>query len=104
MKKSDEKNKAPSTSRRKFLKKAGVAAALAPPAMVMLSKPSSATIMKSGTGHGGDHHEYSRSTMKKKVAKKKVAKKRVAKKKVAKKRVAKKKVATRGKGSKGSRG
>ena len=106
MKNSDDKNQKASASRRKFLKKASVAVALAPPAMVLLSKPSSATMMKSGTGQGGDHHDYGRPVMKKKVAKKKVAKKKVAKKKVAKKKVAKKKVAkkkvaTRSKGSKG---
>ena len=84
MAKSDEKGKGTSKSRRGFLKKAGTAAVLIPPAMAVLSKPSSAKMVRSATGQGGDHHDY--PNMKKKVAKKKVAKKKVAKKKVAKKK------------------
>ena len=96
MKKSDDKSQKTSASRRNFLKKASVTAALAPPAMVLLSKPSRATMLKSGTGQGGDHHEHGRPTMKKKVAKKKVAKKKtVARKPAAKKPAARKTVAKR---------
>ncbi|UCE75929.1 MAG: twin-arginine translocation signal domain-containing protein, partial [Gammaproteobacteria bacterium] len=80
MAKSDEKDKGTSKSRRGFLKKAGTAAVLLPPAMAVLSKPSRAKMVRSATG-GGDHHDY--PSMNKKVAKKKVAKKKVAKKKVA---------------------
>jgi hypothetical protein len=90
MAKSDEKDKGTSKSRRGFLKKAGTAAVLLPPAMAVLSKPSRAKMVRSATG-GGDHHDY--PNMKKKVpmTKKKVAKKKVAKKKVtAKKKVARK--------------
>lgn len=68
MKKSDEKTKGTSTSRREFLKKAGVTAALTPPAMVLLSRPSSASIVKSGMGNGGDYREYDRPVMRKNVA------------------------------------
>lgn len=40
-------------SRREFLKKAGRFAAYTPPAMMLLVKPSHATIRKSGIGDGG---------------------------------------------------
>lgn len=94
MKHSDDKDKGTSKSRRSFLKKAGTAVVLTPPAMAMLSKPSSANMVRSATGQGDSHH-HSGPSMKKKVAKKKVAKKKVSfKKKLAtKKKVAVKKKA-----------
>jgi hypothetical protein len=57
MAKSDEKDEGASKSRRGFLKKAGTAAVLLPPAMAVLSKPSRAKMVRSATG-GGDHHDY----------------------------------------------
>ncbi len=92
MAKSDEKDKGTSKSRRGFLKKAGTAAVLLPPAMAVLSKPSSAKMVRSATGDGGDHHNY--PDMKTMARKKAAPRRKAAKKKAAPRRKTAKKKAS----------
>jgi hypothetical protein len=80
MKAEDEVIQEASASRRSFLKKAGVAVALTPPAMTLLTKPSHATILKSvkGCQPCGQKRAKKRKIWKKKVVRRKqfVAQKR----------------------------
>jgi len=53
-----EKDQKKVESRREFLKTAGKFAVYTPPALILMSKSSHATFIKSGGGHE-DHHEGS---------------------------------------------